>query len=77
MVCCVIEFIYNRTFFLIPLPNHFITFIIKVIVFFDFKKVILPPGEWKADDGKVYAGGQTVEINVPLERIPYFTLVEN
>lgn len=41
------------------------------------RKVILPPGEWKADDGKVYAGGQTVEINVPLERIPYFTLVEN
>ena len=41
------------------------------------RKVILPPGEWKADDGKVYAGGQTVEINVPLERIPYFTLVKN
>lgn len=41
------------------------------------RKVILPPGEWKTDDGKVYAGGQTVEINVPLERIPYFTLVEN
>ena len=41
------------------------------------RKVILPPGEWKADDGKVYAGGQTFEINVPLERIPYFTLVEN
>ncbi len=40
------------------------------------RSVVLPDGEWKADDGKVYQGGQSIRINVPLERLPYFTLVK-
>ncbi len=36
------------------------------------RTVALPCGRWLSDDGKVYEGGQTVTIEVPLERIPYF-----
>lgn len=36
------------------------------------RKVILPKGNWKAEDGKMYKGGSAVEISVPLERLPYF-----
>ena len=36
------------------------------------RKVVLPPGKWKADDGQVYDGKSTVEVSVPLERLPYF-----
>ncbi|MBR1705410.1 MAG: hypothetical protein IJ721_01320 [Bacteroidales bacterium] len=36
------------------------------------RTVVLPEGSWTADDGTVYEGGQTVEIEVPLDRIPYF-----
>ncbi|WP_411030567.1 glycoside hydrolase family 31 protein [Spongiimicrobium sp. 3-5] len=37
------------------------------------RKVVLPKGKWKADDGKVFRGGRTVEVEVPLSRLPYFT----
>ena len=40
------------------------------------REVILPDGEWIADDGKEYTGGTTVKISVPLDRIPYFRLVK-
>ena len=40
------------------------------------RNVILPKGKWKADDGKVYTGGKTYEINVPLERLPYFVKIK-
>lgn len=36
------------------------------------RTVVLPKGEWRADDGAVYQGGQTIEIKAPLERLPYF-----
>ena len=36
------------------------------------RKVILPKGNWLAEDGKKYKGGKTIEIAVPLERLPYF-----
>lgn len=39
------------------------------------RSVVLPQGNWKAEDGNNYRGGQTVTINVPLERLPYFKLV--
>jgi alpha-glucosidase (family GH31 glycosyl hydrolase) len=39
------------------------------------RSVVLPEGNWKAEDGKSYQGGQMVTINVPLERLPYFKLV--
>jgi alpha-glucosidase len=39
------------------------------------RKVVLPAGEWKAENGIRYADGQTIQIDVPLERLPYFTRV--
>jgi alpha-glucosidase (family GH31 glycosyl hydrolase) len=36
------------------------------------RNVMLPKGSWKADDGKVYKGGKSVSIEVPLDRLPYF-----
>ena len=36
------------------------------------RTVVLPKGNWKAEDGKTYKGGKTLEISVPLERLPYF-----
>ena len=36
------------------------------------RKVVLPPGSWKADDGKVYKGASTIEIAAPLSRLPHF-----
>lgn len=39
------------------------------------RSVVLPQGNWKADDGQSYQGGQTVNLDVPLERLPYFKLV--
>jgi alpha-glucosidase len=38
------------------------------------RKVVLPKGNWKADDGKTYKGGKTIEIEVPLQRLPYFEM---
>ena len=36
------------------------------------RKVTLPKGKWKSDTGKKYRGGKTIEISVPLTRLPYF-----
>lgn len=41
------------------------------------RNVILPKGEWKADDGKVYKGGKCYEIKVPIDRIPVFNKIKN
>ncbi len=38
--------------------------------------VVLPKGNWKAEDGKTYKGGKSVEIIVPLERLPYFRKIK-
>ncbi|HPE76638.1 MAG TPA: glycoside hydrolase family 31 protein [Draconibacterium sp.] len=38
------------------------------------RTVVLPAGNWKSDDGKLIKGGKTIEISVPLKRLPYFTL---
>jgi len=38
------------------------------------REVILPKGKWVDDDGKIYKGGKTYPIEVPLDRIPVFTL---
>jgi len=37
------------------------------------RSVVFPEGEWKADDDQVYQGGKTYEIEVPFDRLPYFT----
>lgn len=39
------------------------------------RTVILPKGNWLADDGKTYKGGKSYLIKVPLDRIPYFLLL--
>ena len=36
------------------------------------RKVVLPPGKWKADDGQVYNGPATIEVAAPLSRLPHF-----
>lgn len=36
------------------------------------RKVLLPKGTWKADDGRVAEGPQELLLSVPLDRIPYF-----
>ena len=38
----------------------------------DEREVSLPAGEWKDDLGKVWKGGQTIKIDVPIDRLPYF-----
>lgn len=36
------------------------------------RKVKLPKGKWKDEKGKVYKGGKTISVDVPLERLLYF-----
>ncbi|MFC1762330.1 glycoside hydrolase family 31 protein [Planctomycetota bacterium] len=38
--------------------------------------VVLPAGQWMAEDGSLIEGGKLAKINVPLERLPYFMLVK-
>lgn len=40
------------------------------------RKVVLPKGNWKAEDGTTHKGGTIVEISVPLQRLPYFRKVK-
>ena len=46
--------------------------IVKALV---FPAVIhkLPKGKWQDENGKVYKGGKTYTIDVPLDRLPRFT----
>lgn len=39
------------------------------------RKVVIPPGTWKADDGAVVTGPATVEVAAPLARLPHFVRV--
>jgi alpha-glucosidase (family GH31 glycosyl hydrolase) len=36
------------------------------------REVVLPQGDWRAEDGNVYSGGTSIRIDVPIERLPYF-----
>jgi alpha-glucosidase len=36
------------------------------------RSVQLPPGKWKDEQGKVYNGGKTLVLDVPLHRLLYF-----
>ena len=40
------------------------------------RMVKFPPGKWKGDDGSVVKGPVEKEISVPIERLPYFRLVD-
>lgn len=36
------------------------------------RKVVIPPGVWRADDGVVYTGPKVVTVEAPLHRLPHF-----
>jgi len=36
----------------------------------------LKTGKWLSDDGKVYKAGSTATIEVPINRLPYFTILQ-
>jgi len=36
------------------------------------RRVVLPPGSWRADDGRTYDGPATIEADAPLARLPHF-----
>ena len=40
------------------------------------RKVVLPRGRWRADDGRIHAGPKTIEIPTPLSRLPHFERVD-
>ncbi len=40
------------------------------------RNVKLPKGQWKDDTGKKYKGGRTIELDVPLDRLPYFERIK-
>jgi len=40
------------------------------------RKIILPIGNWMSDGGKIFSGNKMIETKVPLNRIPYFVLVD-
>ena len=37
------------------------------------RAVVLPAGRWTYCDGREYEGGKTVEVDAPIEVLPYFT----
>jgi alpha-glucosidase len=40
------------------------------------RTVALPEGRWKNERGEIVRGGRTIDIEVPLERLPYFTRLD-
>ena len=39
------------------------------------RRVVLPPGAWRADDGRLYDGPAEIETAAPLPRLPHFERV--
>lgn len=39
------------------------------------RKVVLPPGRWRADDGTITVGPAAIEVATPLDRLPHFVRV--
>ncbi len=38
------------------------------------RKVVFPEGKWKGDDGTFVEGPKTINIDVPLDRLPYYIM---
>lgn len=36
------------------------------------RQVVLPEGNWRDENGQFFSGGRSVDIDVPLERLPWF-----
>ncbi len=52
-------------------------YMVTPVVTKENKRIVqLPKGTWKDDNGKNYKGGRSVEIDVPLNRLPYFEKVK-
>jgi alpha-glucosidase (family GH31 glycosyl hydrolase) len=41
------------------------------------RRLVVPPGRWKGDDGTVVLGPTTVEIDAPLDRLPWYRRIES
>jgi len=41
------------------------------------RKIVLPEGKWMSDEGQVFVGGKSYDIDVPLFRLPYFKRLKN
>ena len=39
------------------------------------RRVVIPPGRWRGDDGKTVEGSATIEVAAPLARLPHFERV--
>jgi len=39
--------------------------------------IVFPPGQWRGDDGSLVEGPATVEVDAPLERLPWYRRVED
>lgn len=51
------------------------TYLVCPMIEKGYKRTVkLPKGNWKDELGKKYKGGQTIAIEVPLDRLPYFIL---
>ena len=40
------------------------------------RKVMLPKGQWRDDTGKKFRGPKTIEVEAPLERLPWFEKIK-
>ena len=40
------------------------------------REVVFPPGRWTGEDGSIVEGPTTVEVDAPLERLPWYRRVE-
>jgi alpha-glucosidase (family GH31 glycosyl hydrolase) len=36
------------------------------------RRVVVPPGRWKRDDGTVVVGPASLEVEAPLDRLPWY-----
>jgi alpha-glucosidase (family GH31 glycosyl hydrolase) len=36
------------------------------------RRLLIPPGRWKADDGVVVDGPSSIEVAAPLDRLPWY-----
>ena len=39
------------------------------------RRVVLPPGAWHADNGRIHDGPAEIEVDAPLARLPHFVRV--
>lgn len=64
-VDCIDQFVLGSKYLVAPIltPEH-------------VRTVKLPKGLWKDDLGKTHKGGRTIEVNAPLERLPYFEKIK-